>query len=354
MKRNEPETYFTILVLVVAIGMLMVYVISLYLPKSSPTPHSTITASLTDIQSPIGVWMWEDISSFSHDQLNFQLEQFSKARITDVYLNVEWLLNIREGSLSNEEKSRRSLQFTQTLSEYIALAQTYAIRIHALAGGPEWATESQSYIPGAILDIVLQYNRANPLHKFSGIQFDIEFHSSGEFKENQQEQFESFLNIVQNLGQSIMQYNATQTEVMSLGFAIPYWFDGQNANLEQVQYNGKLAFIAEHLMDILNNVHEYIVIMAYRDTVYGSNGIMDITHHERTYLAETQSPLQLLIAIETTDIVERHATFHGQAPIELIQAMIDIEKEMHSLKNFRGIVIHEANSYLDTLGTALN
>lgn len=265
-------------------------------------------------------YIWEEPTELVNEDLDM-LFQFAKDKNIEIlYLNIEEYLNVEENPRLSKEEKLEKLNKIDIHTKYILQkASKYNLRVHALAGGADWAKDSHRYIPTKIIAFVKEFNsQENVIHKFSGVQFDIEYYNANT-SDNQ------FLDVTDEI-------IANMPDNLSLGFAIPFHI---NTNTYK------------QLLNNLSAQESYLVVMAYRNTHQGRNGTIAITRH----LLETAQALEtntgIVVGQETLESNEVNVSFSEQQRRDLENASAKIEKEFLVYDQFVGISIHTLQGYID-------
>jgi hypothetical protein len=103
--------------------------------------------------------------------------------------------------------------------------------------------------------------------------------------------------------------------------------------------------VTQHLMRILNRLSgNYIVIMAYREYAFGTNGTIKLSETEMAF-AETKTPnVHIYIGQETTKVDPEHITFYEEGMAVLKTEMQKINTTFSPRSPYVGIALHHIDS----------
>lgn len=277
---------------------------------------------------PVAAWSWQEVSAqdltYAHD-----------LGIDTLYLSIDEYVDIYELSDSSE-KDQKMTAFEQKLTQTLQSAKEKGIAIHALAGNQKWANADYWYLPIELLQFVKKYNKNHPNAPFAGMQYDIEFYNSEEYKKAPENLSQEYLKLLTQL----VVIAADQPQDLSLGVTMPYWFDNENGNAPAVVWANKNQPIAFHILDILNMIpHSYTVIMSYRNYTQGDGGAIQISEQEIAY-ASALSNVSVVIGQETEANEVEKITFYNKGMVSLINALNQISSRFSVMSSFGGAALH--------------
>jgi len=282
----------------------------------------------------ISTWVWKSPDELSSQEIEDLFSYASKERINTIYVDIGKYADIndeKDAVIKQEKKTN----FDNALKLFILKAQQKNILVDALGGGILWSNSSHQYIPPLLLDYVLGFNKANPEFQLVGIQYDIEFYSQKEYELNKAKYNSNFLNLTKELVETVRLHNSTSEKEFKLGLAIPFWLDSQAG-----------GYVFNTLADTLNKGSgSYFVIMAYRNSQSGSDGVFSLVKNEMDYVEKNTSNVSVLIAQETESQESAKTTFYGKSKQDLKQAVNLIIDYFKGHRVFSGIAIHHFYSY---------
>lgn len=277
-----------------------------------PTAVAKAQTSQTLPQNtPISTWLWNTREIVDNSD---KIIQFLTANnVSAVYLQVDYNLNV------------------DYYKNFINKASINNIKIHALDGSPDWASDGGSKFYNSFFTWLGKYQQgASVNEKFSGVHLDVEPYLNSQYNKAQNR-------ILQNYQDYIIAAVSSSSN-LNLEFAIdiPFWFYG-------TQYKNKhgKGNIAEWLFQRVKNV----TIMAYRDTAEGANGIIKI--------AETQMNLckkynvKATIAVETGRIDETpFITFYEEGLAHMYNQLNIVNQYYSPHQAFNGFAIHYLENWM--------
>lgn len=192
-------------------------------------------------------------------------------------------------------KFKISLRHKNKLKAFIRDAHARGIKVEALEGYPEFSQKPYHFIPLAVVDAIIDYNkRAKPEERFDGVHFDNEpyliigWHD----KERREQILKEFLELNVECQRRIH-----KNSDMVFGVDIPFWWNAPDpvtkGAIGDVTFNGERKPAAFFCIDLLDNIG----IMNYRDTTFGADGIVE---HARPILeyAEKAGKDQVYVGLE--------------------------------------------------------
>lgn len=331
------------LLLILLIGAVLAS--SFFLMRTITTSENLASAILrgsnrTDLK--VGAWLWKAPTDFSQHELEEMLTSAENAGIKELYVSIDLFVDITERK-ENVEKQAKLREFDAALSTFVKRAHERGIETHALAGGPEWTKESHRYIPHLLLTHILEYNKTVSRDaRIEGIQFDIEPFSLPSFTtpEGQREILTEYITLVNDITERVKESG----EDLTLGFAIPYWLDGETRQLPLISYENATKATLYHIIDILSQIPQsYLAVMAYRTEPSGPNGTIALTKNEIVYANKT--PVKIVVGQETTDTEPTSITFYAKSKRDLRNAIRTISLHYDNDPSFGGVAIHDLSGY---------
>ncbi|KAL9645356.1 hypothetical protein ABK040_002555 [Willaertia magna] len=177
------------------------------------------------------------------------------------------------------------------------------------------------------------------------IQLDIEPYSLNEWKINQNQVANDFLDLIEKIQLLINQFiqNKIISSNVRISFAIPRWF-----NTISINRNKLTKPLSEFILNITD-----IVIMDYVDSseraindakdelIYGSN----LNSFTNSFFLNNKQR-KIFIALETMELKdEPMATFYGKTNEYFEKAILDIDNNFKQYSSYSGIAIHYLDSW---------
>ncbi len=247
--------------------------------KKSDAPESTAVVTPTREVPPRTLWVWTvfEILKNKNDEQDKVFELCERENVNRLWLQVpahyepsiDMSANIKD---IQPPKFKVSLLHERKLRKFIRKAHKRGIKVEALDGYPEFAQKPYHFIPLAIVDAIIDYNkRAKPEERFVGVHFDNEpyliigWHD----KKRRERILREFLELNVECQRRIR-----ENSDMEFGIDVPFWWNAPDPKSEgaigDVTFNGERKPAVYFCIDLLDNIG----IMNYRDTTYGVDGII--------------------------------------------------------------------------------
>lgn len=230
------------------------------------------------------LWVWTTDEIMKSPQAQHDLLDFCTAQgVNQIWLQLPYTIQTQmpAGESTAAPATLRTtsclIRDEQHLRRFLQQAHQKQIEVHALDGYPEFALREYHYIPLAVVEAVIDFNRrAATSQRFDGIHFDNEPHLLvGWQNPKQREQIlKEFLDLNWKC-QSLIRAERGLT----FGVDIPFWWQEPDLAtgrcLGEVTYRGIRQAASLHCIDMLDNVG----VMNYRDAADGMDGM--IAHGRR-------------------------------------------------------------------------
>ncbi|QQS21274.1 MAG: hypothetical protein IPL87_01990 [Candidatus Moraniibacteriota bacterium] len=309
--------------------------------ESQPVPEKKTLLSGYDN----AVWDW---NPFDHGAEFF--DALKTRGVTTAYMNIGDVVDLYEMA-DGEEKQKKMEDFNAKVRSYLILAKGNELAVHALAGGTNWGNASHRYFNRIVLDYVREFNTSNPETAFQGIQFDIEPYSQEGFNaKTSGDIFTQYLDTVEGITNAFisLQTESPQFGSMKLGFVTPYWFDGQDGNIQKVSWQGEEKYPFYYLLNRLNRVQNgYLAIMAYRNFADGSDGIIEHIQNEISFSQQYTPRIRIIVGQETSDVKPQKITYFGKPFNALVEEVKKIGLKFENFQNVAGFSFNNADSFLE-------
>ncbi|OUQ88836.1 hypothetical protein B5G50_07950 [Brevibacillus brevis] len=209
--------------------------------------------------------------------------------------------------------------------DFIREATEMGIEVHAVAGHPAWALKSNEKRMMNIVHWVKSYNReAKKNERIRGIQLDIEPYLLP-FWENDQKR------IIREWQANVQAFTAevSEDEELVSSAAIPFWLD-------DIPVPGQEDM---SLSKWMIGQFDTVCIMAYRDTLSGQNGILNLIDQEMKEADELEK--RVLVAVNMKPLDEDHASFAEEGPALMQQQLEQLPALLAQHPSFSGVAIHD-------------
>lgn len=309
---------------------------------------SVNTSSLEVNAIPVEVWEWRNPSQASEGLTSDDLKLLKSQGVTAIYVSLNDLVDVAEMPDSEEKIALLEEKFLN-LSNYVAVAANEGIKVHALYGNKNWASSSHNYLNGIAIDMVADYNQtASNSSRLAGIHFDHEPFSLPLFEEDPDTVLEEYLQTYELITQQMNGLNVSgpDQEPLILGIDTPYWLDGSNNNVRQLDREGIVLYPIYHLFHILEQYDaSEVVLMSYRNTVEDSGGTLQLVKDELEYAQKNKLNTKIKVGQELNDEEPASITYYGKSKQYLFNNLVLIDENLSNYPNYGGIVLHELSSY---------
>jgi hypothetical protein len=311
-------------------ALLVALLLPLFSPPGAASAERTSSPDTLRAGPERAVWVWEadsfrllDEEAGWGDFTSF----LDRHGISTVYLYADSY----QGRNILEDEPDRYRRFLRHLHER-------GLEVYALLGSKYLRT--QEYVrpekraeAEAMLRRVLVYNReAEGREAFDGINIDVEPHLLDEWSSNRPELGRQFLDLSRRFVE-MKEESAFQGPV---GPAIPFWYDG----IEVVE-GGDAGSLSEGIQEL----YDYVAIMAYRDQAAGHDGIVRHVTNEVEH-AEAHGKT-VVVGVETKEGDLDKVTFHEETLEEMEEELTSVAERLADYDAFGGFAIHHYGSYRD-------
>jgi hypothetical protein len=304
--------------------------------------------------SPTGDPAGEGLAAFEWYRLSEVNENVSRERLwslrgdgfATVYADLgEYLEEADEPESWSQRRKLRWL--ADDLRRFVARASRAGLAVHGVAGGPNWTAETHRYLGPKLLELVADYNaEAEPDERLQGVQFDIEPYVDPGFWDDVDTSLKDYLATIEGIVDTYEQVRGWPgNDGLSLGFAIPFWFDG-TPEVPEVDFNGTRQAVAFHLIDLLGGLPEaYLVVMAYRNLTAGPDGSIEFVRGEFEYANRAGAACGIVIGQEFTPVTPEKLSFWWTGRAAFRQAAEELVDAYGDLPQFRGISVDDMDAY---------
>ena len=239
---------------------------------------------------------------------------------------------------------RHSTQLTSFLSEFsrlVAEADADGFRVDAVGGDPSWSKHPK----GAqdLLAAVALVTAHLPGGALDGVQFDVEPWSLPGWRQHATARAVDWLRFVQTMV-TTWQHDGLSG---SLGFTVPYWFNGDTGGVPQVTFDGAKGYPFQLSLALLAPLaHTALNVMAYRSTTAGPNGSEALFKANMQLAVAAGSHTSLLLGQETGHVNPASITFYGKGCAAFQTAVNQIESAFGEDVNYAGTPVDDVESLL--------
>jgi len=296
----------------------------------------------------VAVFEWHRLSQVNARVSDQRLAALSAEGFKTVYADVGEYLEVADQPYSRTQQNRLG-QLRSDLKLFVARAAKQGLAVHAVGGGPNWTDETHRYLGPFLLDLVADYNGGVlPNERLKGVQFDIEPYVEDSFWDNVELALQRYLVALRDI---VAHYRDVRTREgnggLRLGFAIPFWFDGNAPDVPEVWFGDptKLAGAAFHLIDLLHDLSDaYVLVMAYRNFTAGEDGSIAHVQDEVTY-ATTECLCGIVIGQEFAKVYPQKLSFWWKGRAAFWQAADELATTYGGGPSFRGLSVNDLSAY---------
>lgn len=256
-------------------------------------------------------WLWDtnQITTNCDEILNF----LSSNNVKNLYLQIDYNLK------------------PDIYRSFIKKASMKNISVHALDGAPDWVSNDGVRKQKRFFDWLTNFQKtAGTNEKFKGANLDVEPYLNPNYDKNKNKILENYQAFLLNA------LNNCNSLKLSLSIDIPFWFD-------EVKYNTKYGTgsLAEWVIKNVKNV----VIMAYRDSAAGDNGIINLVSKELAL--GKQYNTKVIIAVETQKCSEGdNISFYEEGLTYMNRELSKVYVNCNNNSSFGGFAIHDVINWM--------
>lgn len=296
--------------------------------QTTPGPVPTPTPTPPIVGQEYGVWVWDPPTKMDDTKMNQVVASAKNAGFNSIYLTIDEALTADKAT------------FTAALAKFVSKANTQGIAVDAEWGWRDWAKPANRYKAFALIDFVKEYNQSNP--KIRNVQSDVEPYLLPEYEGNKGPVLLDFVSFIDEA--------TVRLQGSGIGFSvvIPHFYDSLNKWTPAISYAGQTTYAFDHILKILGRqigpiVQNNIIIMSYRDTFLGADGVDGVVRQE----VSQGGSVKIVVAQETGNVEPSYVTFFGQPRNALIEQIGRIRSEYVGFQGFGGIAVHYIDPYLE-------
>ncbi|MCH4886627.1 hypothetical protein EZV73_03560 [Acidaminobacter sp. JC074] len=210
--------------------------------------------------------------------------------------------------------------------EKLALISDKHISVYALNGSYTWIDK-----PNKLNKFFKYISELDPSRypHFEGIILDIEPYVLKD--RDTESDYQTFQDLI------LEAQKQAQTSDLTLNIVIPFWYDDVKLS------NMKLD---ENLAEWIIRTSDEVTVMAYRNKLYGDNGVLTLIENEADYSKENEK--KLIVTLETRPSEEgEHISFAGQEKTTVLQTFNEIKLRFKKRCNFIHYGVHDLESWIN-------
>jgi hypothetical protein len=176
--------------------------------------------------------------------------------------------------------------------------------------------------------------------------FDIEPQALDDFDSDsgQQELLSDFVEMIDESARHIR----SAASDLTLGFTVPFWFDGATRDIPNVPYAGSSAPpVFQAIRALSQTAHGEILVMAYRNKSSGHNGAIELSSDEINFANDYAPNVRILVGIAANKTSPSSITFYGKKQRDVQSDAENIVSALGASPSFGGLFIHDFESYED-------
>jgi hypothetical protein len=265
-----------------------------------------------------------------------------------VYLELGNWVDAADRPPGDPDRERQLAVIRYHLRRYVAAASGYGLAVQATGGGPSW-TGDLGYLGQLLVKLAGDYNATvTGNERLQGVQLDIEPYVEGGWHDDTQTSLSRYLKTVWAIVTTYRRQLARPaSRGLQLGFAVPFWFDGEGDAPGAVTFNGATRPAARHLVDMLRNLPgAYLVIMSYRNFTGGDDGSIAHARNELWYAHKIKARCGLLVGQQYGLVSPAYITFNGHRRRTFGRAAAQITAAFAHYPQFRGLSVDDVDSYM--------
>ncbi|GAA3141409.1 hypothetical protein GCM10010466_35500 [Planomonospora alba] len=270
------------------------------LPRQAPAaaPPSAGTRTAPAPAGTRAMWLWNSATARPADVLAWARAQ----NVTEIFAYAPATLPANSTQLTRMRELKRG-------------ADTAGIRLTALGGEPEWATDHAAARAWqrAVLGTGL----------FAGSHVDVEPYALPAWQSGQESLAQSFVRMLE-----LLQADDTRP----LEADVPFWYG-------EIPLGSGTTLADQVLARV-----DAATVMSYRDTATGPNSMTDIATDMLTRAAGAGKPLRL--GAETQPLADcPHCTFAEEGAARMSAVLAEVDRVAGAYATFNGIAIHHYASW---------
>ncbi|GED68293.1 hypothetical protein BRE01_19950 [Brevibacillus reuszeri] len=208
---------------------------------------------------------------------------------------------------------------------FIREATAQGIEVHAVAGHPAWAFESNQKRMMNIVAWVKKYNlESEKDERIRGIQLDIEPYLLPQWETERERVIREWQANVEVFTEAVRDETGLTSSV-----ALAFWLD------DIPTPDDPDMPLSKWMIDQFDT----ICIMAYRDKLEGSNGILALIEQEMHQADELGK--RVLVAVNMKKDVNDHVSFAEEGVVEMNRVLSLLPEHLEQHPSYNGVAIHD-------------
>ncbi|MDR3548860.1 MAG: hypothetical protein P4M11_11445 [Candidatus Pacebacteria bacterium] len=286
-----------------------------------------------------GTWIWDSPITMTSSYEQAAIAAAAQNGFNTIYLTVDDYLPISQLPDGADKTSREDAYF-KALNSFITQAKAAGISVYVEGGANDWGDPANRWKGDAMVAFIKAYDAAYPDAPIAGLQLDVESYLDPTYTNDSSSVIIGYLTLINNVTQEMENVSA------KLSIVIPHFYDDQILWAPDVSFNGTTKYPYNHLLDILQQKPgSYLIVMAYRNSVTGSDGSEALADTEVKEADGYSS--KVIVAQETGDVPPSYVTFYGLTKQDLYTALTAITGYFDADASFGGVAVHYLDPFLE-------
>ena len=304
--------------------------------SKTPSRRGSTTTGSGFSASSVSAYEWYD-STWSSGASSYRprLATLKRLGVTELFVDITRAVTMEQGS------DAALKPYLSTFRELVAYAARENVRVHALMGDPCWATSDHAGAADA-LKVMSDLKALKVGSMPAGLQLDVEPWGLPAWSNEKSSYSLAYLSMVRSVAKS------WQTLALpgSLGFAVPYWFNGAGGSVPPVDSGNGLVDPLTALLGILGSVRgSYLNLMTYMTDPSAPGGTIDSFRSDLVVAKRLGSPVTLLLGQELgEDPSEATTTFYGSDWATWTANVAKLRASFASTPHYGGLAVDDTEA----------
>lgn len=296
---------------------------------------STTTGSGFSPRS-LSAYEWYD-STWSSGATSYgvRLATLKRLGVTDLFVDIT-------RAVTMERDSDPGLKaYLSTFRELVAYAARESIRVHALMGDPCWATSDPAGSAES-LEVMAELRELKTGSMPAGLQLDVEPWGLPQWSTEKSSYSLAYVRMVRSVAKRWRKLAMPG----SLGFAVPYWFDGAGGAVLRVDAgNGPVDPLSAVLIALESVPGSYLNLMTYMTDPTAPGGTIDSFRSDLAVAKRLGSSVTLLLGQELGESPSEAATtFYGSSWSKWCANVSKLRTSFASTPHYGGVAVDDTEA----------
>lgn len=304
-------------------------------PSEQVRAASSTSPSASLAGKEMGLWVWQTPLQMSAAYRQHVVATALSAGFNALYVTVDDYLSIVTMSDGSAKASAQEAYLAK-LHDFIVLAGAHGLAVDLEGGANDWGQSANRWKGYALIDLLHSYNEAYPDASARGLQYDVESYLSNAYANNRADTLANFADFVSASAAQMVAKNPGER----FSVVIPHFYDEQVAWTPEIPYNGTREYVLTALLQGLEaDPGSYLIVMAYRNFLGGTNGTIALAHAEIEEASSNGYTTKIIVAQETGNVPPGYVTFYGKSRNDLFAALAGIESAFGGNAAFGGVAV---------------